>query len=171
MIDWYDFLGRALQNRRRRRFLNGAHRVQLVEVTVRTNHEILPVAWWVLKRGHGISLGSTICLRVGTGVGEHWTRFRENNAFENEHRKEREQQKTDHSALHAQRVFGFGTPTYHQLEPMSEFGTFRTCRDSLTMSAHRAKADIPPQSRDFQTPKATSAARFCCDAPTAPTLM
>ena len=29
-------------------------------------------------------------------------------------------------------------------------GTFRTCRDSLTMSAHRGKADIPPQGRDFR---------------------
>jgi hypothetical protein len=27
----------------------------------------------------------------------------------------------------------------------SEIGTFETCRDSLTMSAHRGKADIPPQ--------------------------
>ena len=33
---------------------------------------------------------------------------------------------------------------------MSQSGTFRTCRDSLTMSAHRAKADIPPQGRDFR---------------------
>jgi hypothetical protein len=29
-------------------------------------------------------------------------------------------------------------------------GTFPTCRDSLTMSAHRGKADIPPQGRDFR---------------------
>ena len=33
---------------------------------------------------------------------------------------------------------------------MSLAGTFRTCRDSLTMSAHRGKADIPPQGRDFR---------------------
>ena len=85
VIDWYDFIGHTPQNRRRRWFLNGAHRVQFVEVTVRTNHEILPVAWWVLKRGHGIPSGSTIRLRVGTGVGEHWPQFCENNAFENEH--------------------------------------------------------------------------------------
>jgi hypothetical protein len=32
----------------------------------------------------------------------------------------------------------------------SGIGTFRTCRDSLTMSAHRVKADIPPQGRDFR---------------------
>ncbi len=31
----------------------------------------------------------------------------------------------------------------------SEIGTF-TCRASLTMSAHRGKADIPPQGRDFR---------------------
>jgi DNA-binding response OmpR family regulator len=29
-------------------------------------------------------------------------------------------------------------------------GTFRTCRDSLTMSAPGRKADIPPQGRDFR---------------------
>ena len=33
---------------------------------------------------------------------------------------------------------------------MSEFGTFRTCRASLTMSAPGAKADIPPQRHDFR---------------------
>jgi hypothetical protein len=33
----------------------------------------------------------------------------------------------------------------------SGIGTsFRTCRDSLTMSAHWGKADIPPQGRDFR---------------------
>jgi len=32
----------------------------------------------------------------------------------------------------------------------SESGTSRTWRDSLTMSAHRSKADIPPQGRDFR---------------------
>ena len=36
------------------------------------------------------------------------------------------------------------------IESMSLFGTFRTCRDSLTMSAHRGKADIPPLGRDFR---------------------
>jgi hypothetical protein len=32
----------------------------------------------------------------------------------------------------------------------SPIDTFETCRDSLTMSAHRGKADIPPQGRDFR---------------------
>jgi hypothetical protein len=32
----------------------------------------------------------------------------------------------------------------------SGFGTFRTCRDTLTMSAHGGKADIPLQGRDFR---------------------
>jgi hypothetical protein len=31
----------------------------------------------------------------------------------------------------------------------SGFGTFRTCRDSLTMSAHGGKADMP-QGSDFR---------------------
>jgi hypothetical protein len=107
LIDWYDFLGRALQNRRYRRFLNGAHRVHLVEVTIRTNHKVLPVTRWVFKRGHRISPRSTICLRFGAGVGEHRSRFRENNAFEKERRNEREQQKTDHGA--PPRAKGFGS--------------------------------------------------------------
>jgi len=34
--------------------------------------------------------------------------------------------------------------------PTSVHGTFQTCRDSLTKSAHWAKADIPPQGRDFR---------------------
>jgi hypothetical protein len=33
---------------------------------------------------------------------------------------------------------------------MSLVGTFRTCRDSLTMSVHWGKADIPPHGRDFR---------------------
>jgi hypothetical protein len=37
-------------------------------------------------------------------------------------------------------------PRWHESTP----GTFRTCRDGLTMSAHRGKADIPPQGRDFR---------------------
>jgi hypothetical protein len=28
---------------------------------------------------------------------------------------------------------------------ISDVGTFRTCRDNLTMTVHRGKADIPPQ--------------------------
>jgi hypothetical protein len=32
----------------------------------------------------------------------------------------------------------------------STHGTFRKCRDSLTMSAHGGKADIPPQGRDVR---------------------
>src|SRR5437899_950036 len=116
MIDWCDFLGRALQDRRRSWFLNGAHRVQLVEMTVRTNHEVLPLTRWVFKRGHRISPRSTICLRLGARVGEHRTRFRENNAFENEHRNECEQQKTDHGAPPSSKVFGsIGTGPYHRL--------------------------------------------------------
>src|SRR2546429_8068667 len=115
MIDWCDFLGRALQDRWRSWFWNGAHRVQLVVVTVRSNHEVLPETRWVFKRGHRISLGGTICLRLGTRIGERRTRFRENNAFENEHRNEREQQKTDHGAPSA-KVFGsIGTRPYHRL--------------------------------------------------------
>jgi hypothetical protein len=68
-------------------------------MTVRSNHEVLPDTRWVFKGGHRISLRSTICLRIGTGVGEHWTRLRENDAIKNEYRKECEQQKTDHGAL------------------------------------------------------------------------
>jgi hypothetical protein len=32
----------------------------------------------------------------------------------------------------------------------SVLGTFPTCRDSLTMSANRVKADIPPEGGDFR---------------------
>jgi hypothetical protein len=32
----------------------------------------------------------------------------------------------------------------------SGYGTFRTCADSLTMSAHRGKADIKPTGRHFR---------------------
>jgi hypothetical protein len=33
---------------------------------------------------------------------------------------------------------------------MSVDGTFRTCRNNLTLSAHRGKADIPPQGSNFR---------------------
>jgi hypothetical protein len=33
---------------------------------------------------------------------------------------------------------------------MSADGTFRTCRDGLTMSARRGKADISPKGCDFR---------------------
>ena len=141
MIDWYDFLGRALQNRRRRRFLNGAHRVHLVEMTVRTNHEVLPGTRWVFKRGHRISPRSTICLRLGTGVGEHRTRFRENHAFENERRKEREQHKTDHGAPQAQSIWEYRYTTlppirahvryWHEAEMQKYLGKVRYWMDSV----------------------------------------
>jgi hypothetical protein len=33
---------------------------------------------------------------------------------------------------------------------MTGIGTFRTCRDSLTMSVDGGKADFPPHGRDFR---------------------
>jgi hypothetical protein len=38
---------------------------------------------------------------------------------------------------------------------------FRTCRNSATMSAHRGKADIPPQGRDFRFDPTATLAVHC----------
>jgi hypothetical protein len=126
MIDWYDFLGRALQNRWRRRLWNGAHRVQLVEMTVGSNHEVLPETRRVFKGGHRISLGSTILLRLGTGVREHRTGLRKSNVCKNEHRKECEQKETDHGAPTVQSagIREYRTRRYHRLELVSALGHF-----------------------------------------------
>jgi hypothetical protein len=56
--------------------------------------------------------------------------------------------------LQAEHMAAPTKPAYVKLslanpEPFTH-GTFRTCRDNLTMSAHRDKADIPPQGRDFR---------------------
>jgi hypothetical protein len=37
-----------------------------------------------------------------------------------------------------------------RMSATSVVGTFRTCRDNLSMSAPGGKADIPPQGRDFR---------------------